>query len=100
MGTQATFAERDRRLARCGRPWARPGWTRCSLLRQRTLVDGPRYWRYFTDFHIWGHDGLLCIPKDDEPFLVFSSYAVTERIAARGWVTEARGRLHRCAWWR
>jgi Xaa-Pro aminopeptidase len=52
---------------------------------------GRGYWRYFTDFHIWGHDGLLCIPKDDEPFLVFSSYAVAERIGARGWVTETSG---------
>ena len=52
---------------------------------------GRGYLRYFTDFHMWGHDGLLCIPRDDEPFMVFSSYAVAERIAARGWVTDARG---------
>ena len=52
---------------------------------------GRGYLRYFTDFHMWGHDGLLCIPLDDEPFMVFSSYAVAERIAARGWVTDIEG---------
>ncbi len=55
---------------------------------------GRGYLRYFTDFHMWGHDGLLCIPKDGEPFLVFSSYAVAERIAARGWVTDTAGDVY------
>jgi Xaa-Pro aminopeptidase len=55
---------------------------------------GRGYFRYFTDFHIWGHDGLICIPKDGDPFLVFSSYAVAERIAARGWITDTAGDVY------
>jgi Xaa-Pro aminopeptidase len=65
------------------------------------LVVGKGHWwtgrgyiRYFTDFHLWGHDVLICIPKDGDPFLVCSSYAVAERIAARGWVTEGRGDVY------
>ena len=91
MGTQATLAERDQRLARVRAAMDEAGLDALIVAGKGHWWTGRGYWRYFTDFHIWGHDGLLCIPKDDEPFLVFSSYAVAERIAARGWITEARG---------
>lgn len=52
---------------------------------------GRGYFRYFTDFHLWGHDGLLLIPLEGDPGLTLSSYAVAERIARRGWVTDCRG---------
>lgn len=55
---------------------------------------GRGYLRYFTDFHLWGHDGLLCIPLKDAPFLVLSSYAVAERITERGWVSECYGDVY------
>jgi Xaa-Pro aminopeptidase len=65
------------------------------------LVAGKGHWwtgrgylRYFTDFHMWGHDGLLLIPLAGEPALTFSSYAVAERIAKRGWITDTRGDVY------
>ena len=62
------------------------------------LVAGKGHWwtgrgylRYFTDFHLWGHDGLYLLPLNGEPALTLSSPAVAERIGARGWVTDTRG---------
>ncbi len=91
MATQADLAERDRRLARTRLAMEAAGLDALIVAGKGHWWTGRGYLRYFTDFHMWGHDGLLCIPRDDEPFMVFSSYAVAERIAARGWVTDARG---------
>jgi Xaa-Pro aminopeptidase len=65
------------------------------------LVAGKGHWwtgrgylRYFTDFHLWGHDGLLLIPLAREPVMTLSSYAVAQRVASRGWVLDARGDVY------
>lgn len=94
MGTQATLAERDARLER----------TRAAMARDRLdalLIAGKGHWwtgrgylRYFTDFHLWGHDGLLLIPLSGELVLTLSSYAVADRVGARGWVTDTRGDVY------
>jgi len=55
---------------------------------------GRGYLRYFTDFHLWGHDGLLLLPLDGEPIMTLSSHAVANRVAARGWVTDVRGDVY------
>jgi Xaa-Pro aminopeptidase len=55
---------------------------------------GRGYLRYFTDFHLWGHDGLLLLPLDGEPALTLSSPAVAQKIADRGWVTDTRGDVY------
>lgn len=91
MGTQADITERDQRLARTRAAMADAGLDALIVAGKGHWWTGRGYLRYFTDFHMWGHDGLLCIPRDAEPFMVFSSYAVAERIAARGWVTDVRG---------
>lgn len=91
MGTQADLSERDRRLAQTRAAMQEAGLDALIVAGKGHWWTGRGYLRYFTDFHMWGHDGLLCIPLDDEPFLVFSSYAVAERIAARGWVADTRG---------
>ncbi|MEM7124799.1 MAG: Xaa-Pro peptidase family protein [Chloroflexota bacterium] len=91
MGTQADLTERDDRLARTRAAMTEAGLDALIVAGKGHWWTGRGYLRYFTDFHMWGHDGLLCIPRDDEPFMVFSSYAVAERIAARGWVTDVRG---------
>ena len=91
MGTQADLQERDRRLARTRAAMATAGLDALIVAGKGHWWTGRGYLRYFTDFHMWGHDGLLCIPRDDEPFMVFSSYAVAERIAKRGWVRDVRG---------
>lgn len=86
--------ERDARLRR----------TRDAMTRDRLdalLVAGKGHWwtgrgyfRYFADFHLWGHDGLLLIPLGGDPVMTMSSPAVGERIAARGWVTDVRGDVY------
>ncbi|MCB0046546.1 MAG: aminopeptidase P family protein [Caldilineaceae bacterium] len=94
MGEYADLAERDRRLARTRSAMEAAGLDALIVVGKGHWWTGRGYIRYFTDFHIWGHDGLLCIPLNDEPFMVFSSYAVAERIAARGWVTDVRGDVY------
>lgn len=94
MGTQATLAERDLRLARTRAAMAEVGLDALLVAGKGHWWTGRGYVRYFTDFHLWGHDVLICIPKDGDPFLVCSSYAVGERIAATGWITEARGDVY------
>ncbi len=91
MGTQADLTERDRRFAQARAAMADAGLDALIVAGKGHWWTGRGYLRYFTDFHMWGHDGLLCIPLDDAPFMVFSSYAVAERIAAQGWVTDVRG---------
>ncbi len=92
--TKADLAERDLRLRR----------TRDAMALERfdaLLVAGKGHWwtgrgylRYFTDFHLWGHDGLLLIPFSSDPVLTLSSHAVAGRIAARGWVPDVRGDVY------
>lgn len=94
MGLQATLSERDQRLLRTRAAMRDAGLDALLVAGKGHWWTGRGYLRYFTDFHLWGHDGLLCIPSDDEPFLVLSSYAVAEKIAARGWVTECDGDVY------
>ncbi len=91
MGTKADLTERDQRFARAREAMAAAGLDALIVAGKGHWWTGRGYLRYFTDFHLWAHDGFLCIPRTDEPFMVFSSYAVAEKIAAHGWVTEARG---------
>ena len=62
------------------------------------LVAGKGHWwtgrgylRYLTDFHLWGHDGMLLLPGAGQPGLVFTSPAVAHRIVERGFVSDVRG---------
>lgn len=92
--THATLEERDARFAR----------TRAALQAAELdalLVAGKGHWwtgrgyfRYFTDFHLWGHDGLLLLPVEQDPVLTLTSPAVASRIGARGWVTDTRGDVY------
>jgi Xaa-Pro aminopeptidase len=92
--TRADLAERDARLQR----------TRAAMARERVdalLIAGKGHWwtgrgylRYFTDFHLWGHDGLLLLPLNGEPVMTLSSHAVAGRVAKRGWVTDVRGDVY------
>ncbi len=89
--TKADLKERDTRIDR-----TRSAMERFNL--DALLVAGKGHWwtgrgylRYFTDFHLWGHDGLYLLPLNGEPALTLSSPAVAERIGAKGWVTDTRG---------
>lgn len=94
MTTIADLAERDDRLRRVRQAMAQAGLDGLLVAGKGHWWTGRGYFRYFTDFHIWGHDGLIYIPLHDEPFLTFSSHAVAERIGARGWITDVRGDVY------
>lgn len=94
MATIPDLSERDARLARVRAAMEAAGLDGLFVAGKGHWWTGRGYFRYFTDFHIWGHDGLIFIPRQAEPFLAFSSHAVAERIAARGWITDARGDVY------
>ena len=92
--TKADLAERETRYRR-----VREAMQRAEL--DALLVAGKGHWwtgrgylRYFTNFHLWGHDGLLLIPLDGEPALTMSSPALAVRIGEEGWVTDTRGDVY------
>ena len=94
MGTQANLAERDQRLERTRAAMKQEGLDALLVAGKGHWWTGRGYLRYFTDFHMWGHDGLLLIPLDGEPMMTFSSYAVAERIAKHGWITDTAGDVY------
>lgn len=94
MGIQADLAERNRRLWQTRQVMEQEGLAALLVAGKGHWWTGRGYLRYFTDFHMWGHDGLLLIPLNGEPVLTFSSYAVAERIAKRGWITDTRGDVY------
>ncbi len=92
--TKADLNERDARLRRTRAALARQGLDALLVAGKGHWWTGRGYIRYFTDFHLWGHDGLLLLPLDAEPALTLSSAAVAQRIADRGWVTDTRGDVY------
>ncbi|MDR7417451.1 MAG: M24 family metallopeptidase [Armatimonadota bacterium] len=94
MGTRATLAERDARLARLRAAMAAGRLDALLVAGKGHWWTGRGYLRYLTDFHLWGHDGLLLVPLAGEPVLTLSSHAVAHRVAARGWVTDTRGDVY------
>lgn len=86
--------ERDRRLARLRRAMADAGLDALLVPGKGHWWTGRGYWRWLTDFHLWGHDGLILVPLDGEPCFTLSSYAVAERVAARGWIDDGRGDVY------
>ena len=94
MTTIPDLTERDRRLTRIRAAMAEANLDGLFVAGKGHWWTGRGYFRYLTDFHIWGHDGLIFIPRQEDPFLAFSSYAVAERIAARGWITDVRGDVY------
>ncbi len=94
MVTIPGLEERDSRLARVRTAMAAASLDGLLVAGKGHWWTGRGYFRYFTDFHIWGHDGLIFIPLEGEPFLTFSSPAVAERIGARGWIADVRGDVY------
>jgi Xaa-Pro aminopeptidase len=86
--------ERDRRLARLRAAMQAAGLDALLIAGKGHWWTGRGYWRWLTDFHLWGHDGLLLVPLDGEPCFTLSSWAVAERVAARGWIEDGRGDVY------
>jgi Xaa-Pro aminopeptidase len=91
MPTSATLAERDLRYGRLRAAMAAAGLDALLVAGKGHWWTGRGYIRYLTDFHLWGHDGLLLVPLAGKPSLTLTSPAVAAKIAARGWVEDADG---------
>ena len=83
--------ERDARFARLRQAMQRSELDALVFAGKGHWWTGRGSFRYLTDFHLWGHDGLLLLPLDGEPSMVLNSPAVAAKIARRGWVTEHHG---------
>lgn len=94
MGTVATLAERDLRFNRIRAAMADQGLDALLIPGKGHWWTGRGYFRYLTDFHLWGHDVLILLPLAGEPLLTISSYALAERVARSGWITDCRGDVY------
>ncbi|MFN8471850.1 MAG: M24 family metallopeptidase [Anaerolineae bacterium] len=94
MGTQATLAERDMRYSKIRQAMADQGLDALLVAGKGHWWTGRGYVRYLTDFHLWAHDCLVLFPLDGEPLLTITSYALAERVAKRGWITDCRGDVY------
>ncbi|MBC8078498.1 MAG: aminopeptidase P family protein [Chloroflexales bacterium] len=94
MATHATLAERDGRFARLRSAMAQENLAALVVAGKGHWWTGRGYVRYLSDFHLWGHDGLILLPYAGEPALTLSSYAVAKKIASRGWITDTRGDVY------
>ena len=88
MVTKANLAERDDRFRRTRKAMEEAGLDGLLVAGNGHMWTGRGYFRYFTDFHLWGHDALILIPLDDEPTLSITSYGVASYIDDSGWIKE------------
>jgi Xaa-Pro aminopeptidase len=89
-----SLSERDERYRRLRAAMATAGLDALLVAGKGHWWTGRGYMRYLTDFHLWGHDGLLLIPLNGEPALTLTSHAVAAKVAARGWVEDADGDVY------
>jgi Xaa-Pro aminopeptidase len=94
MTTDATLAERDARFARLRSAMAEDNLDALVVAGKGHWWTGRGYIRYLTDFHLWGHDGLILLPAEGEPVVTLSSYAVANKIAKHGWISDTRGDVY------
>jgi Xaa-Pro aminopeptidase len=86
--------ERDARFSRLRAAAQAQGLDALIVAGKGHWWTGRGYVRYLTDFHLWGHDGLILLPLERDPVLVMTSYAVGDKMAQRGWITDARGDVY------
>ena len=91
MVTQADMSERDGRFRRLRDAMAEADLEALIVAGKGHWWTGRGYFRYLTDFHLWGHDGLILVPLEGEPMLTLTSAAVARRIGKRGWITDVHG---------
>ncbi|NLE75465.1 MAG: aminopeptidase P family protein, partial [Chloroflexi bacterium] len=91
MGTVPGMEERDARFRRLRQAMEKKGLKALVIGGKGHWWTGRGYFRYLTDFHLWGHDGAILLPVDSDPMLTLSSGAVAGMIARRGWITETYG---------
>jgi Xaa-Pro aminopeptidase len=89
-----SISERDERYRRLRAAMSAAGLDALLVAGKGHWWTGRGYMRYLTDFHLWGHDGLLLVPLSGEPSLALTSHAVAAKIAARGWIEDAAGDVY------
>ncbi|MCW5849481.1 MAG: aminopeptidase P family protein [Anaerolineae bacterium] len=94
MGTQATLAERDLRYAKIRAAMEAQGFDALLIAGKGHWWTGRGYFRYLTDFHLWGHDALILFPLQNDPLLTITSYALAQRVRRTGWITDTRGDVY------
>jgi len=91
MGTKTPSSERENRYARIRERMRAAGLDALLVGCKGHWWTGRGYARYLSDFHLWGHDGLILLPAEGEPALAVTSYAVADLVARRGWITDTGG---------
>ncbi len=91
MATIPGIDERDSRFNRLREAMAREGLQALVIAGKGHWWTGRGYFRYLSDFHLWGHDGAILFPLDGDPFLTLTSGAVAARIGRRGWIDDVKG---------
>ncbi len=92
MGTQATISERNRRFARLQDAMMKEELDVLLVAGKGHSSSGRGYFRWLTDFHLWGHDGMILFPLEGDPMLTLTSAGVAKRIATTpGWIDHAQG---------
>jgi Xaa-Pro aminopeptidase len=91
MVTHADTEERNRRFTRLRQAMEREQLDALVVAGKGHWWTGRGYFRYLTDFHLWGHDGLILLPREETPALTLTSAAVAGMIGERGWITEVYG---------
>jgi Xaa-Pro aminopeptidase len=89
-------AERDKRFKRTREAMESEGIEGLLIAGKGHMWTGRGYIRYFTDFHMWGHDALMLLPLDDDPTLAVTSYGVANMIENQGWIKDTRGACNLC----
>jgi Xaa-Pro aminopeptidase len=91
MVTKTPRSERENRYARIRNRMQAAGLDALLVGCKGHWWTGRGYARYLSDFHLWGHDGLILLPAEGEPALTVTSYAVADLVARRGWITDTGG---------
>ena len=89
--TRPDLAERDNRLQRIRRAMASAGLDALLVAGKGHWWTGRGYFRYLTDFHLHGMDGVILVLPDDEPMLSLSAERIAGLVADRGWITDVFG---------
>ena len=92
--TKTPSSERDDRYARIRERMHASGLDALLVGCKGHWWTGRGYARYLSDFHLWGHDGLILLPAEGEPALVITSPAVAGLVARRGWITDTDGDVY------
>lgn len=92
LGTKATLIERDQRFYRLRQAMENEGLDVLLIAGKGHGWTGRGYFRWLTDFHLWGHDAVILFPLEGDPMLSITSAALGRMIAqTKGWITDCRG---------